>query len=161
VDLLSGCCSLGSLGLRYASIPRIRVSNAIVCDFRKRIFKLELHHIELDLDHPTRDVHSHRRYLSFASGTDANENLFFPPPGWQCRFFRALRQALHRWRDYNGALAVPGPIAGAGLPVAFSPGGDAVSGLLEQNSVPAVGRTAAQRPPSVLPQLRSAATSTI
>src|SRR5262249_6730226 len=37
VNLLSGCCSLGSLGLRYASIARRRVSNAIVCDFRKRI----------------------------------------------------------------------------------------------------------------------------
>jgi hypothetical protein len=37
VDLLSGCCSLGSLGLRYASIPRRRISNAIVRDFRKRI----------------------------------------------------------------------------------------------------------------------------
>src|SRR5262249_6433423 len=37
VNLLSGCCSLGSLGLRYASIARRRVSNAIVRDFRKRI----------------------------------------------------------------------------------------------------------------------------
>src|SRR5215475_14132186 len=37
VNLLSGCCSLGSLGLRYASIARRRVSSAIVCDFRKRI----------------------------------------------------------------------------------------------------------------------------
>jgi hypothetical protein len=34
VDLLSGC---RSLGLRCASIPRRRVSNAIVCDFKKRI----------------------------------------------------------------------------------------------------------------------------
>src|SRR5262245_14502699 len=37
VNLLSGCCSLGSLGLRYASIAPRRVSNAIVRDFRKRI----------------------------------------------------------------------------------------------------------------------------
>src|SRR5262245_43696184 len=37
VNLLSRCCSRGSLGLRYASIPRRRISNAIVCDFRKRI----------------------------------------------------------------------------------------------------------------------------
>src|SRR5262245_12189379 len=37
VNLLSGCCSLGSLGLRYASIARRRVSNAIVRDFRRRI----------------------------------------------------------------------------------------------------------------------------
>jgi hypothetical protein len=34
VDLLSGC---RSLGLRCASILRKRVSNAIVCDFKKRI----------------------------------------------------------------------------------------------------------------------------
>jgi len=34
VDLLSGC---RSLGLRYTLIPRRRVSNAIVCDFKKRM----------------------------------------------------------------------------------------------------------------------------
>jgi hypothetical protein len=35
LDLLSGRCSLGSLGLRQASIPFRRLSNAIICDLKK------------------------------------------------------------------------------------------------------------------------------
>src|SRR5262249_10806811 len=35
LDLLSGCCSLGSVGLREASIPFRCLSNAIICDLRK------------------------------------------------------------------------------------------------------------------------------
>src|SRR2546430_17344407 len=37
LDLLSGCCSLGSLGLRQASIPFRCLSNAIICDLKKRM----------------------------------------------------------------------------------------------------------------------------
>src|SRR5256886_17690781 len=37
LDLLSGCCSLGSLGLRQASIPFRCLSNAIICDLRRRM----------------------------------------------------------------------------------------------------------------------------
>jgi hypothetical protein len=35
-DLLSGCCSLGSLGLRQVSIPFRCLSNAIICDLKRR-----------------------------------------------------------------------------------------------------------------------------
>ena len=37
LDLLSGCCPLGSLGLREASIPFRCISNAIICDLRRRM----------------------------------------------------------------------------------------------------------------------------
>src|SRR5262245_23964239 len=37
LDLLSGSCSLGALGLREASIPFKRLSNAIICDLRRRM----------------------------------------------------------------------------------------------------------------------------
>jgi hypothetical protein len=37
LDLLSGCCSLGSLDLREASIPFSCLSYAIICDLRRRM----------------------------------------------------------------------------------------------------------------------------
>src|SRR5262249_12082283 len=37
LDLLSGCCSLHSLGLREASIPFSCLSNAIICDLKRRM----------------------------------------------------------------------------------------------------------------------------
>src|SRR5260370_18249701 len=37
LDLLSGCCSLGSLCLRQASIPFSCLSNAIICDLKRRM----------------------------------------------------------------------------------------------------------------------------
>src|SRR5262249_28104207 len=37
LDLLSDRCSLGSLGLREASIPFRCLSNAIICDLRRRM----------------------------------------------------------------------------------------------------------------------------
>src|SRR6516165_5916819 len=37
LDLLSGCRSLGSLGLREASILFSCLSNAIICDLRRRM----------------------------------------------------------------------------------------------------------------------------
>jgi hypothetical protein len=37
LDLLSGCCPLGSLDLREASIPFSCLSYAIICDLRRRM----------------------------------------------------------------------------------------------------------------------------
>src|SRR5262249_52349787 len=37
LDLLSGCCSLGPLGCRQASIPLRCLSNAIICDLKRRM----------------------------------------------------------------------------------------------------------------------------
>src|SRR5436190_10660524 len=37
LDLVSSCCSLGSLDLRQASIPFSCLSNAIICDLRRRM----------------------------------------------------------------------------------------------------------------------------
>ena len=45
LDLLSGSCSLGALGSREASIPFKRLSNAIICDLRRR------QAVKLDFDH--------------------------------------------------------------------------------------------------------------
>src|SRR6516165_4635999 len=74
LDLLSGCCSLGSLGLREASIPFRRLSNAITCDLRRRMSSIRrssLISITLGL------LALIGGYLSFASLEDAHLSLAF------------------------------------------------------------------------------------